>query len=169
MSDIDLTQVVQESKSTLFILCGLPYAGKSYVAKEIQKLNNIVYVAIDDIFREHGFDWDSNNLPDADAWEQIFNESYEQTKKGLLEGKNVLYDSTNQTLASRDRLREVAKSVDAEAKVIYIKSSTETVWKRWEENQKNPSRSVVSKELVQMTVDTFEEPAEREDAIIIRN
>jgi len=169
VSDIDLTQVVQESKSTLFILCGLPYAGKSYVAKEIQKLNNIVYVAIDDIFREHGFDWDSNNLPDADAWEQIFNESYEQTKKGLLEGKNVLYDSTNQTLASRDRLREVAKSVDAEAKVIYIKSSTETVWKRWEENQKNPSRSVVSKELVQMTVDTFEEPAEREDAIIIRN
>lgn len=139
------------------------------MAKEIQKLNNIVYVAIDDIFREHGFDWDSNNLPDADAWEQIFNESYEQTKKGLLEGKNVLYDSTNQTLASRDRLREVAKSVDAEAKVIYIKSSTETVWKRWEENQKNPSRSVVSKELVQMTVDTFEEPAEREDAIIIRN
>lgn len=72
------------------------------------------------------------------------------------------------SLASRSRLREIADSVGAEAGVIYIKSSVENVWKRWEENQNNPGRSVVSKDLVQMTINMFEEPTEEKNTIIIR-
>ena len=45
----------------------------------------------------------------------------------------------------------------------------ETVWKRWEENQKNPTRSVVSRELVQMTIDSFEELEMNENVLVIVN
>ena len=89
-------------------------------------------MSIDAIFHEHGFNWDSNTLPNADDWQQIFNESYEQTKVALQEGKNVLYDSTNQTLVSRNELRKIASSVGSETYVIYIQTSVGTVWKRWE-------------------------------------
>ena len=82
---------------------------------------------------------------------------------------NVLYDSTNQTIASRDKLRELASSAGAQSTVIYIKTSIENVWKRWEENQQNPSRSIVSRELVQQTIDMFEEPLVSEGALIIEN
>jgi tRNA uridine 5-carbamoylmethylation protein Kti12 len=53
--------------------------------------------------------------------------------------------------------------------VIYVRCSPETVWKRWGENQKNPNRSVVSKDLVQMTIDQFEVPTKDENLFIINN
>jgi len=170
MPNLDkLIKTIKESRKTLFILCGFPYAGKSFVAEELRKHTDIVFVSIDAIFRAHGFDWDTNTLPDTEGWQKIFDESYEKTKEELNAGKNVLYDSTNQMVASRDRLREVAKSVNAHTKVIYIKSPVEVIWKRWEDNQKNPTRSVVSRELVQQTIDMFEEPTEEENVIVINN
>jgi predicted kinase len=108
-------------------------------------------------------------LPDTGTWEQIFNESYEQTKQALMDEKNVLYDSTNQTVASRNKLREIADSVDSDTKVLFVRSPIETVWQRWSENQKNPSRSVVSKDLVQQTIHMFEEPTEEENVIMVDN
>lgn len=165
----ELIKTIKESQKTLFILCGYPYAGKSYVVNQIKSHVDIVVVSIDDVFKAKGFDWDTNTLPDTEAWQKIFDESYEKTKEELKAGKNVLYDSTNQTIASRDKLREVATTVGATACVIYIKSSMETVWKRWEENQKKPTRSAVSKELIQMTIDQFEEPTVNENVLVIVN
>lgn len=165
----ELITTIKKSHKTLFILCGFPYSGKSYVANKILQRTDVAFVSIDDIFHAHGFDWDSNILPDTKEWEQIFNESYEQTKSALTDGKSVLYDSTNQTVTSRNKLREIARSVGAYTKVVYIKSLVDKVWKRWEENQKNLDRSVVSKELIQTTLDMFEEPAESEDVIIVNN
>ena len=51
----------------------------------------------------------------------------------------------------------------------YSKYSEEKVWKRWEEKQKNPTRSVVSRELIQMTIDMFEEPRESEGVLTVMN
>jgi len=170
MSNINiLISLIQNSHRTLFILCGFPYSGKSYVSSQIQQQTDIKLVAIDDILTAGGFDWDTNVLPSAAEWEQIFNESYEQVKDNLLQRKNVLYDSTNQTVASRNTLRKVAESVGADTYVLYIKTSTDTVWQRWEENHNNPKRSVVDRELVQQTLDMFEEPTEDENVIIVNN
>lgn len=165
----DLIKTIKESQKTLFILCGFPYAGKSFIAEALRRHTDIVFVSIDTIFQTHGFDWNTNKLPNRDEWQKIFNESYEESIMALTQGKNVLYDSTNQTIVSRNRLREVAHSVEANACVVYIKSSVETVWKRWEENQKKPTRSAVSKELIQMTIDQFEEPTVNENVLVIVN
>jgi len=170
MPDLNkLALLIQSSQKTLFILCGFPYAGKSYVANILREEVTIELVSIDSIFYSHKFDWDTNTLPNKEEWQQIFNESYKKVKETLMQDKNVLYDSTNQTLKSRNKLREIATSVRANTKVIYIQSPAETVWKRWEENQKNMNRSVVSKKLVQATIDMFEEPTVNEDVIVIKN
>lgn len=166
---INLISEIQNSQKTLFILCGFPYSGKSYIVERLQSATDVKVVAIDDIFSEKDFDWNTNTLPNTDEWNSIFNESYEMTKQELLAGNNVLYDSTNQTESSRDKLREVAKSAGADTKVIYIKCSADTVFKRWDENQNNPTRPIVSRELVQQTIDMFEEPTESENVIIVNN
>ena len=165
----NLEDVVGESHKTLFILCGYPYAGKSYIANQLASKVEIERISIDDIFKERGFDWDTNDLPTGEVWEEIFEESFEKTKIALSEGKKVLYDSTNQTIESRDKLREVARSAGANTYVIYIETSIEMVWKRWEENQGNPARPQVSKELVQMTIDMLEKPLSSENVIVIEN
>ncbi len=165
----ELIKTIKESQKTLFILCGFPYAGQSFVAGELRKYTDIVFVSIDTIFHAHGFDWDTNTLPDTDAWQKIFDESYEISKDALREGNNVLYDSTNQTLVSRNKLRDIARSVGARTMVIYVQCSPETVWKRWNENQEKSTRSVVNKELVRITIDAFEVPTDNENVITIIN
>lgn len=170
MPNLDVViNLIRHSQKTLFILCGFPYAGKSFVAKELQNHTDIVCVSIDKIFQERGFDWNTNSLPNEKEWQSIFNDSYIKTEGILAEGKNVLYDSTNQTITSRDKLREVAASIGGESCVLYIQAPVETVWKRWEENLKNQTRSVVSRELVQTTMDSFEEPSESENVLTIEN
>lgn len=170
MSDTNnLISVIQNSQRTLFILCGFPYAGKSFLAEQVLEQTDTTLVSIDTIFHSHGFDWNSNRLPDAHAWERIFAEANEQARQSLMRGKNVLYDSTNQTIASRSTLREIAHAVHADTKVIFVTSPIGTVWERWEENQRNPRRPVVRKDLVQMTIDMFEEPIEEENVIVIQN
>ena len=165
----NLVDYISQTKHILLILCGFPYSGKSFVANELKKSTDVIYVAVDDIFYRHGFDWNTNTLPNSDEWQDIFDESYTISKDALKEGKNVLYDSTNQTLASRNKLREVAGSVGAETVVIYVQCSPETVWKRWEKSALEKSRPSVSKDLVQMTVDQFEVPTDAENVITILN
>jgi tRNA uridine 5-carbamoylmethylation protein Kti12 len=139
------------------------------MASQILNEANLVFVSIDEIFHRRGFDWNTNKLPNEHEWQEIFDESYRQVKGALQTGRGVLYDSTNQTVASRDKLREIAEERAAKSHVIYVKADIETIWKRWEKNNINPIRSIVRKDLVQMTIDMFEEPEEWEHVTVIRN
>jgi len=53
----NLISTIQNSQKTLFILCGYPYVGKSYVSSQIQQQADIKVVAIDDILTARGFDY----------------------------------------------------------------------------------------------------------------
>lgn len=69
MSDLNhLMSLIQNSQKTLFILCGFPYAGKSYIAKRLLEHADVVFVSIDDIFHACGFDWNTNTLPSSDEF-----------------------------------------------------------------------------------------------------
>ena len=165
----DISNKINSEHGTLFILCGYPYAGKSFITRQILADTGIAYVSIDDIFHAKGFDWGSNRLPDVTAWEQIFDESYAKTCEFLTVGKNVLYDSTNQTIVSRDKLREVARSVEANAYVVYVSTSVENVWKRWKMSVETGNRHAVGKDLVAETIAMFEPPTDSENVLRIEN
>lgn len=164
-----LIQEIDSSKKTLWILCGLPYSGKTYVAEQILKNTSVAFVSIDEIFKSRGFDWNINKLPSESEWKEIFDSSYKQAQKTLTDGLSVLYDSTNHTKESRDALRRVAQEVGAEARVVHVDVPVETVWKRWEENKVSNSRPVVDKKLVEETITSFEAPTEDENVLIIGN
>ncbi len=157
-----LTNKINDSHKTLWILCGLPYSGKTYLSKIIIEDTKIAYISIDHILEELGFDWDTGRLPNKAGWKKVFDLSYERTKDALKNNLNVLYDSTNHTKASRDVLRKVAQEAEAETTVIFVDVPTEIIWKRWEENALKKHRSVVAKELVEQTVQSFEKPADGE-------
>jgi predicted kinase len=165
----EIYNIIRTNKKVLYILCGLPYAGKSYFVNSLTDKTNISVVSIDKIFNNNGFDWNNNNLPSSTEWERIFEESYQIVRAKLTMGENVLYDSTNHTKVSRDMLRAVASTVGASTCVIYVKTPIDEIWKRWEENELSKSRPQVSRELVQMTIDMFEEPDESENRITLQN
>lgn len=164
-----IIELVKSKTKILFILCGLPYSGKTYVAKKIVAATQCAFVSIDDIFHAHGYDWNTNTLPDEKGWAEIFEISYDQTRDALRKSKTVLYDSTNHTRASRDELRAVAEKSDAEVVVLLIDVPEEVVYSRREKNVHNHTSSIVSKELVGMTVAAFERPREDERVVIFSN
>lgn len=94
---------------------------------------------------------------------------YQTIRDALKAGNNVLYDSTNHTRASRDALRDVAQEEGAESQVILVDVPPETVYARWEANSKSPTRSVISKKLLEMTVNSFERPTEDEQILVLAN
>ena len=165
----EIIQTIKGSKRTLYILCGLPYAGKTYFANTIVKETSCTFVSIDEIFKGLHYDWDTNKLPDDKGWKEIFDTSYLRSQEALKNDLNVLYDSTNHTKFSRDALRKIADEVGAQTKVVYVSISNETLWKRWEENLVKKERSIVDKKLVQMTIDSFEVPTEDEGILTLQN
>ncbi len=165
----DIIQSINSSEKTLYILCGLPYSGKTYLALKIVEKTKCIYVSIDNILKDLGYDWDSNKLPNEQGWKQVFGISYRKSQETLKNGLNVLYDSTNHTRASRDILRKVAHNIGANTKVIYVDVPIEVVWKRWTENSAVKNRFVVNKKLVEMTIESFEAPTEDENLLILKN
>lgn len=159
--------VIRQNPGSLFILCGLPYAGKSSVAERLLSEATAEHVSIDAIFRSRGFDWDTNKLPSSAEWQTILDQSYADTHEALLAGKTVLYNSTNHTRANRDRLREIARSLEVPAFILYVQVPEEEIWRRWEENEKNPKRPVVDRGLIAEVLRTFEPPTPDEHVMTI--
>lgn len=164
----EVIQLIKNSKKTLWIFCGLPYSGKTHAAKKIMEKTSCVYVSIDEILKERGYDWNTNSLPGKEEWDRIFNTSYRMAEQTLKSGENVLYDSTNHTRASRDVLRRVARDVGANANVIYVKTPVEIVRRRWEENKKTKSRFVLNEKLLNETIDALEVPSDDEGVVILK-
>lgn len=165
----ELILLLKTAEPRLFILCGLPYSGKTYLSDRLRAVVPITYVCIDEILKDRGYDWDKSLLPDQKGWHQVFEESYERSREALMSGCSVLYDSTNHTKISRDMLRAIAAHAGVKARVLYIKVSSETIWRRWEEIRKTKQRSLIPHELVEKTIVAFEIPHEDEDYIEIEN
>jgi predicted kinase len=161
--------IINSEHKTLFILCGYPYSGKTFIANKVTATTGCVLVSIDSVFSDQGYDWTDNKLPDTNGWKEIMDVVYQTIRDALKAGNNVLYDSTNHTRASRDALRDVAQEEGAESQVILVDVPPETVYARWEANSKSPTRSVISKKLLEMTVNSFERPTEDEQILVLAN
>jgi len=165
----NLIKDINSKQKTLYILCGMPYSGKTYIAEKILRYTQCKYISIDEIFAAHGYDWSRNKLPDEAAWKGIFGIASSRTRMALEDSLNVLYDSTNHTRQSRDDLRKIAGESGADAAVIYVDAPVPKVYERWEENRSGKTRPVIDKELLDTTIRAFEPPGKDEKVIIIKN
>ncbi|NTW89626.1 MAG: ATP-binding protein [Candidatus Moranbacteria bacterium] len=167
---MDLDDIIRRMRSShgiLYILCGLPYSGKTYAARKILDAVPCVYVSVDDILEALGYDWNAGKLPDEKGWESVMDISYRRTREALWDSKNVLYDSTNHTKISRDELRKVADDAGAGSRVVFVDAPAGVVRRRWEENKTSRKRFVLSEELLDMTIDALEVPGSDEDPWIV--
>jgi predicted kinase len=162
-----LIELINASPPTLFLLCGLPYSGKTFCARKILGQTACQYVAIDTILARLGYDWEQNKLPDADGWKEVFQISYEEAMRALHDGKSVLYDSTNHTRASRNSVKEAAEKAGASLRIIFLDTPPEVVRERWKRNKITKERFILSEQLLEETIRAMEAPGSDEDVILI--
>ena len=156
-------------KPTLFILCGLPFSGKTTLAKALIQKYGWEFVGLDEINRERGIGIDVSKAITPKEWDISYQLTFTRTAKLLSDGKTVIYDATNFTKEQRRKLVTIAENHGASAKIIYVDTPKAEVIKRWMENKEKTQRNDVREEDFMQVVNNFEAPSPEEHAIAFHN
>lgn len=146
------------------ILCGVPFAGKSTLAKELAGRFGWALLEVNAINRERGLGSEVGRLTRAE-WTATLREAF-RTLDGLLaEGRSVVYDAANHRRRMRDRLRQIAAGRGVRTVVVLVAPSLGEVRRRRERNRLAPRRSDVHDEDFAEAVTGFQPPAEDENVV----
>ncbi|GHO61912.1 hypothetical protein KSC_008040 [Ktedonobacter sp. SOSP1-52] len=150
--------------STLYILCGFPFTGKSTLARELESWLGIKRVSIDEINGERG-SWNDETGMSAEEWERTYQEAYLRIATHLSQNEDVIDESANFTREQRDRLRDIAEQHHAHARVIFIDIPLSEARRRWQANRQTRIRADVRDEDFAHVVDNFAPPTQDEHVL----
>jgi len=154
------------NKAVQYLLCGLPFSGKTTLGKALEKQLGWVHINLDDIKADKGYGGVSDDdVPDA-AWPTIFAEADQRLLVALKSGKNVANETAWVTRQWRDRARAVATKAGFTTKVIYLKVPEEIAKKRQKENRRHQLRYDTRDSEFSGYVQEFEKPVDEEDVIV---
>lgn len=124
-----------KSKPTLYLMLGYPGAGKTTVAEKIAKFTGAVHLN-SDWFRLHMYKQPTFSQEEHDSLYGNLNYLCELI---LSTGKSVIYDANLNLYIHRQEKYDIAKSVGADVRLIYIDTDVKTAKHRATvEAEKNP-------------------------------
>lgn len=152
------------NKPALYIMCGLPFSGKSVLAKKLSEKKGFDLVEIDAIKSGYGLRdvWEHMK---AEDWDKIFNDSFSQAANSMRAGRSIIYDSTNHTRKSRDELRALAERNDANSSVIFVDVSVDAAKERWHQNKETDKRMDLPEWAFNAALNSWEPPTEDENVL----
>ena len=141
----------------LVAMCGIPFSGKTTVARALGDRCDLVLVSIDAIVRELGIDV-GHDARDHRAWARAMAEGFARARRLLAEGHGVVYDNANHTRRNRDRCRCVATGAGAEFRLTWIDTPVAEARRRLLANRRSLARNDVPDASFYEIVDQFEPP-----------
>jgi predicted kinase len=100
----------------LYILCGIPFSGKTTLANELVKRLSFTRIDLDEVkFDLFGKDITDEEI-DQSGWDKIYQEMYKKIEEALQNGKTVIHDTGNFTKYERSLISDIAKKVGVEYK-----------------------------------------------------
>lgn len=147
------------SNPKIFVLMGLQYAGKSYLAEKITEKNYCHFWATK-IKKTYG----------------LANPEMIEVGLGVITnissiGYNVVIDFVNHKYAIRKQFQEKAEELGIEYRVVFIDTPKQERLRRWEVNMQEgdkPGRRVITLEQMQQFESEFELPQSTELAIVLQ-
>lgn len=118
-----------EDKATLYLMVGLPGAGKTTKAKLIERETGAVRFTPDEIIiNRHGGSLgpEKHDLVRS----KIEDEIWEEAQKLLKSRQNVVLDFGFWEKKERDKKREQAEKVGALTKIIFLDAPVDELWRR---------------------------------------
>lgn len=152
----------------VYILCGLPFAGKTTLAKALIQHLDLVRVSIDEINSVRGLGLNNSAIAPAD-WDNTYAESYRQLALYLRIGYSVVYDAANFSRSERARARTIADQNGSDARVIYVTTPATIVRQRWLENRITHIRNDIRDDYFEIGLSSFEPPTEDEQVLLHNN
>ncbi len=148
----------------LVLMCGLPFSGKSTLARAIVEHAGCAYISLDEINRERGLGFGGDGIP-VEEWERTHAAALERLRTRLPQG-DVVLDDTCCYRWIRDRYRVLAADLGIPTRVIHLDVSAEVISQRMQENRTTGSRRNVREDIFDKVADSFEVPGDDEDVIV---
>src|SRR5712692_1364493 len=156
--------IVTTNEPCLYILCGLPFTGKTTLARAFERQLGIALVELDDINRVRGVGLHGEAIS-PEEWDGTYAEAYRQLDTFLAAGQSVLFDAASFTKAQRDFLRTLAGKRWASSLVIYLDVSEAEARQRWLQNRATGARYDVRDEDFAQVATLFEPPTQEEQVV----
>lgn len=148
----------------VYILCGLPFAGKTTLARALEERLGIVHIEVD---REHLDNWD---VPDGEprpkeAWVASYKVAYARLEETLDAGRSAVFDATGYRRFHRDRARRLAATRGIPSTVIVMDVSREEAQARRDANRRTPVRPNVPDSDFEMVSREMQRPGPEEPSV----
>ena len=149
--------------STLCLLCGMPFSGKTTLGKSVAQYLNCPYISLDEINEARGlFGGDGISI---EEWEKTHSLAMQQLQVLMQSPGNIVLDDTSCFRWLRDRFRNFAATYNYRTTIIFINIPLSEIWRRMENNKKNQVRHQIKPEIIREMTNTFELPQSDEDVI----
>jgi predicted kinase len=152
---------------TLYILCGLPFAGKTSLGRAIAAHTNSVIVSFDDVYDAHGEEL-ARTRDSLAVWQAVRDLAGEQIAGLLRRSIPVVYDNTNFRAAHRNALRVLAEEAGGRAMVIYVNTPLAVITARRLTNARAQGREDITDADLAYVLAQWEAPLPGEDAVEFR-
>ena len=126
--------------SKLIVMVGLPGSGKSYRARELQKLANAEIISSDSIRKELSGDENSQSNN-----ELVFKTLYYRIRELLNQGRNVILDATNTSMKVRLHIMDEVRECNCEKMAYVMATPVEECIKRDLERERTVGEEVIRK------------------------
>jgi predicted kinase len=152
------------SESRLYLLCGLPFAGKTTLAQELVNRLGFMHIDIDQINTSLGVGLHASPISPVE-WDRTYNEAYKRLEDALNSRQTVIFEGANYTKELRNRLRAIADRQDAITQVIFVEISMSEARQRLLDNRKTQQRHDVRDDNFALVATDFELPTKDERVI----
>jgi predicted kinase len=150
----------------LYILCGIPFSGKTHFAKEFASLTGYLRIDLDEIkFYLMGPGVKDQDITQSD-WDKIYKEMYRQIKEALVSGRTVVHDTGNFTSHERKLIGNIAKELNLPHQTIYVDTQVEIARLRMLANRNNQTRFDISDKEFESAVNEMEQPTDLENYLV---
>lgn len=144
----------------LYLLCGLPFAGKTTVAAGLSSELPAALVSLDAINSERGLDGGLGIA--AEEWVRTHEIAKARAAALLDEGHSVVVDDTFCWRSLRDAFRAIAEVRGLETQVVFVNPPLEEIQRRRLENDLRQYRPAIDDAVFDQVLASFEPPQEDE-------
>jgi predicted kinase len=149
----------------LFLLCGLPFSGKSTLARALQDRFGIVHVEVDRYHAggQEGFD---GRRIGRGEWIAAYLAAYREVEQAFATGKSVVFDAVSYRRTQRERIRRIAAKHGVSMTIVYLDVTPEEARTRVAVNRCNPVRVNVPDDDIAEIAAEMQPPQDDERAIV---
>jgi predicted kinase len=152
---------------TLYVLCGLPFSGKSSLGRALAAHVGGAVVSFDALFVEHGAEL-GRRLEMPEVWRAIRELAGRQIEAVLRRGVSVVYDNTNFRVEHREALRSVALAAGARVVVVHVDTPLAVIAARRAANARTGERADIADADLTLVRELWQVPRAEEGAIEFR-